>query len=235
MGFGIHIRIHPDGDGGDFVFRARHLFEQVEFGLRFDVEGIDALVEGVAQLVPCLADAGKHHFARVAAGGEHPVQFSAGHDIEARSQACHDVQHREIGVGFHRVADQMIVTGEGAIEGVPVAFQGGTGIDIAWRAHGGGYGFYRYVFGIEFAVAIGEMVHGGLLIGCRLFGAGGRGSRCFVRRFLRLVVGFGQIQIILVAAAGGEGQQAGDDQGSNAKIQPAHRVLCILLSWEPAL
>jgi hypothetical protein len=56
------------------------------------------------------ANAGEHHFARVAARCQHALQFASGDDVEARTQTREHVEDGEIRVGFHRVADEMLTT-----------------------------------------------------------------------------------------------------------------------------
>ena len=83
MGVRIDVRIHPGGHGGDDPFFPGNGVKPQEFRLGLDIETLDAGQQGLPELVPALAHAGKHDLARFAAGGEDPLQLPAGHDVKA--------------------------------------------------------------------------------------------------------------------------------------------------------
>ena len=66
---------------------------------------------------------------------------------------------REVGVGLHRVADQVRQPGERLLEHAVVPGQGRGGIDVDRRADRRGDLGERDVLDVERAVAVEEMVH----------------------------------------------------------------------------
>jgi hypothetical protein len=146
-----------------------------QLGLGFDVEAEDRRVQRLPDLGRALADAGEHHLGRIAAGAQHPRQLAAGDDVEAGTQARQHLQHRQVGVGLHRIADAVVQAVQRLVEGAIVAAQGGAGIDVGGRAVLRGDGGQRHILGAELAVAVVEVIHLRLR-GRRGFG-GGRGRR----------------------------------------------------------
>ena len=73
-----------------------------------------------------LSDTGKNDLARIAAGRDDSRELSAGYDVEAASQTRQQVQQRQVGVGFHRVANKVWRIAEGGVELAERAFQRGA-------------------------------------------------------------------------------------------------------------
>ena len=112
------------------------------------------------ELVGGLADAGEHDLARRHAGGARAQKFAAGDDVGAGAELGQGRDHRLVGVRLHGVADQRIDIGEGAGEHLIVPLDGRARIAIERRADGVGQRDEIDLFGVQHAVAIGEMVHG---------------------------------------------------------------------------
>ena len=94
------------------------------------------------------------------AGCDGPRQLAAGDDVEAASQTRQQVQQRKVGVGFHRVANEVRRIAEGTVE-LPVrVFQRGARVDEAGRAEAGGNVGKRNALGGKHAAAIVERCHG---------------------------------------------------------------------------
>ncbi len=79
---------------------ARNLIERRKLRFAFDIELIDARLQGRAHLLARLADAGKHNFARGNARRQRLGQFAARHHIGARAQLRQRLQHRQIAIGL---------------------------------------------------------------------------------------------------------------------------------------
>ena len=170
MGVGVHVGIDAQRHRRALAPLRRHLFQQRQFRLGFDVETVNAGFQGAFQFITALADPGKHYFAGIAARRQHPFQLADRDDVETRSQPRQHVQHRQIAVGLDRVADQMRVIAEGAVEGAPVPLDGGAGVDVAGGADRRRDVGDRHVLGEQPAVAIFKMIHGSGLRGRGLLG-----------------------------------------------------------------
>ncbi len=120
---------------------------------------MNADLQGTSDFVGSFADAGEDHPGRVAAGGQDPLQLAERDDIETGAEPGQQVQHRQVGVGLDRVADQVRMIAQRLVEGVPVALQCGTGVDIAGRAVLFRNGGNRHLFGVEFAITVIKIIH----------------------------------------------------------------------------
>ena len=97
----------------------------------------------------------------IATGRHHPRQLTGGDDVETGAQTSQHIQHRQVAVCLHRIANQMGHLTGGAVEGVPVTFQRGTGIDIKGSAILGSQFGNRTLFNKQLAVvAVVEIIHG---------------------------------------------------------------------------
>ncbi len=159
VGLGVHIRVHADGDGRFTVQFAGHQIQQFQFGGGFHIETVDVGFQGRGHFVGGFAHAGKDNFVRIAAGTQHPFQFATGDDIEAGAAAGQYIQHRQVGVGFHRVAHLMRVVAEGFIERQIVTLQSRPGIQVERRAEAVRQLLYGKLFGKQFTVAVLKGVH----------------------------------------------------------------------------
>ena len=134
-------------------------FDALELAARLDVEAEDAGGERLTDLGFRLADAGEHHLARIAAGGDHARELAAGDDVEARAEAREHVEHREVGVRLHRVAHEVIAAGERRGERAERALERGARVDEAGRAEPARDVFQRDRLGVQPAVPDGERRH----------------------------------------------------------------------------
>ncbi len=81
-------------------------------------------------------------------------------------------EHGEIGIGLDRIADKRVLAGEGVGEDAVVTIERRRRIAIEWRADGGGKLGKADILGVEDALPVSEMVHGGS--GLWSAGAGGQ-------------------------------------------------------------
>ncbi len=137
---------------GDLVER-----EQLLAGL--DVEAADARQQRLLHLGHGLADAREHDLARIAAGLEHARQLAARDDVEAGAELRQHLQHREVRVGLDRVAHEVLMPGQRAVEGVEVARERRARVDVQRRAVAAREFGQRHVLGVQLAAAVLEMVH----------------------------------------------------------------------------
>ena len=146
------MRPLPRGDRG----------QQLQLGLGLDVDAEDVLVERQRQLGRGLADAGEHDLVRRHAGRERALELAAGDDVGAGAELRQGRDHRLVGIGLDRVADQRRHVGEGAGEHAVVPLQRRGGIAIERRADRLREAGEIHRLGVQHAVAIGEVVHGAL-------------------------------------------------------------------------
>jgi hypothetical protein len=126
--------------GGVLAEFAGDAIQTLQLAFRFDVEAMDARLKRGTHLGRSLADAGKQHLRRVAAGGEDARQLAAGDDVEARAEAREAVEQRQAGVGLDGIADQVGVSGKRRVIGAVGGIQGSAGVDIAGCAEAFGNG-----------------------------------------------------------------------------------------------
>ena len=157
----VDVRIDAKGDARDPPARRRDLGERLQLRLGFDVEAEDVFVEPQRHLGAGLADAGKNDLVGGHAGGAGAAQFALGDDVHARAQTRQGREHRLVGVGLHRVADERRAIGEGGGEDFEVSLDGGAGIAIERRADLVGDSLEIDFLGMQRAAAIGEIVHDG--------------------------------------------------------------------------
>jgi len=117
-------------------------------------------VASAAQLGFGLADAGKDDLLRGDAGRERALQFAAGDDVGAGAESRQRAEHRLIGIGLHRVADEDLLAGKGLREHAIVPLQRRRRIAIEGRADGRGESGQIDRLGVQHAVAIVEVIHG---------------------------------------------------------------------------
>ena len=155
----IDIRVDANGDARHLVLLAGYQVEQFQLGSGFDIEAMDAGVQRHLHFLGGLADTGEHYLLRVATGTQHACQFAAGDDVEAGAEAREDVQDGNVGVGLDRVADLVRVVTESIDETLVVLFQRGARVDIQRCAKTFGQLGNRDILGMQFAVAVLEVVH----------------------------------------------------------------------------
>ncbi len=122
------------------------------------------------ELARGLADAGEHDLVRRNPGGARAQQLAFGDDIGAGAELGQRRDHRLVGIRLHGVADQRIDIGEGAGEHLVVPLDGRARIAIERRADGVRQRDEIDRFGVQHAVAIGEVVHGSVFSAEKLAG-----------------------------------------------------------------
>ena len=120
-------------------------------------------VDGERELARGLADAGEHDLLRRDAGGARAQQFAFGDHVGAGAEPGERRDHRLVGVGLERVADERVDVGEGAGEHPVVPLQGRARIAVERGADRLGQRDQIDGLGAEHAVAIGEVMHGACL------------------------------------------------------------------------
>src|SRR3954462_11197139 len=96
MRFCIDIRTHTQADRCLAAKLARNVVERLQFAFRFDVEAQDARTKCLAHFIACLADSGKHRFARTSASRDYARQLPAGNDVKTAAQPGEQVQDGKI-------------------------------------------------------------------------------------------------------------------------------------------
>ena len=134
VGAGVHVRVHAHGDGGDLLEARGDLVDALQLGLGFAVEAVNAGLEGELDLGLGLADAGEDALGGVAAGGDDAAQLAFADGVEAAAGVGEHAHDGLVGVGLHRVADEVVERGEGVVELVEVVLEGGLRIDVEGRA-----------------------------------------------------------------------------------------------------
>ena len=136
-----------------------------KFELRFglDVDAENAVVDGEREFALGLAHAGEHDLLRRNAGGAGAQQFAFGDHVGAGAEPGQRRDHRLVGVGLERVADERVDVGEGAGEHPVVPLQGRARIAVERGADRLGQRDQIDGLGAEHAVAVGEVMHGACL------------------------------------------------------------------------
>ena len=163
VGLGVDVGIDPHRDVGGAALAGGDRGQQLELGLGFDVDAEDAGVDRERELARGLADAGEHDFLRRDAGRPRAQEFAFGDHIGAGAELRQGRDHRLVGIGLQRVADQRIDIGEGAGEHLVVPLQRRGRIAVERRADVLRQRDEVHRLGVQHAVAIGEVVHGGFI------------------------------------------------------------------------
>ena len=135
----------------------------VKLRLGFHVDAEDAGIDRGGEFGRRLADAGEHDLLRRNAGRERALQFAARNDVGAGAEPRERRDHRLVGIRLHGVADERRHVGEGVGEHAVVPLERRGRIAIERRADGLGEAGEIDRLGVQHAVAIGEVVHGGPL------------------------------------------------------------------------
>ena len=159
MGLGVHVRVHAQRDRRAAAQRLRHAVQPAQFGGGLHVEAVDAGGQRLAHLGLGLSYTGEHHLAGIAAGAQHALQLAAGDDVEAGAGLSQRLQHRQVGVGLHREAHQVVHRRQRAVEGAVALQQGVARVQVQRRAMLRSEIGDRNLFGQQLAVAVGESVH----------------------------------------------------------------------------
>ncbi len=130
----IDVGIDANGDRRLYAELAGDVVDARQLGLALDVERENAALERQLDLGFGFADAGKHAALHVCTCREHATEFAGANEIERGAEAREMPQHREAGVGLHRVAELDIEPPQAASQTVIiVSHRRGTG-NIGWCA-----------------------------------------------------------------------------------------------------
>ena len=152
----IDVGIHAEAHRGDLSHAGGNGRQVRELARRFDVEAEDAGRERRLHLRFGLADAGEDDLARITADSDHAGELSCGDDVEAAALSCKKIEDGEVGVRFHRVADQVRNRRECRVEGAIRAFQHRLRVDEQGCSEALGERFERRIFCRERAVRVPE-------------------------------------------------------------------------------
>ena len=122
----LDIGVHSKGNRGALVFGRCDLIDVIEFGFALDVEGINALFEGVLDFLARFSHPGESAFRWVSAGLQRTKQLATRNDVEAGVGIAQQAQDSSIRVRFDRIADQMVEIAKGFIQ-APVMIENGAG------------------------------------------------------------------------------------------------------------
>jgi len=159
MGAGIHVRIDAQRHRGDDAQLGGDQLQTFELVGGFDVEAMHAHFQRTAHVIAGLADAGEDDALGLSASGEHALQFAARDDVEARTEARQDVEHAEVGVGFHREADQMRHARQRVGIGPILRFDVRAGVDVGGGAEALCESGQCHALREELTVAVREGLH----------------------------------------------------------------------------
>ena len=159
---GIDVGIDPNRDPRGAAGLGGEPRQQFELGFGFDVDAKKVRIKRRAQLGFGLADAREQDLLGRNPGGQRALQLAARNHVGAGAEFCQRAQHRLVGVGLQRVADQRLLIGEGAAEHPVMTFQRRGRIAIERRADRIRQLNQIHRLGVQHAVAIVEVIHGGL-------------------------------------------------------------------------
>ena len=150
----VDVRVDPHRDPRLLAHAACDPVQALQLGFGLQVEAEDLFFQRKAHLGFALGDAGEDHLGRITARRQHPGQLAAGDDVKARTEACQQIEQGQVGVGLDRVADQVGNVASRLVEGMPVAFQGGAGVDIERSAVLVGKLLQGKLFGLKLTVCV---------------------------------------------------------------------------------
>ena len=160
MPAGGHVGIDAQGHrraalqvGGDGV-------DQLQFRLALDVEGKDALAQGVLDFRPGFADAGERAALGFAAGLEDAEKLARRDDVEAGAFAGEEIEDGEVAVGLDGVADEVVHAVERRVEAAEMVADRPRAVDVEGRAVFGGERGEIDALAAELAGVVVERVHG---------------------------------------------------------------------------
>ena len=100
MGIGIHVRIHPQRNIGDFTYLAGDLIKGFEFGEGFHIEHEYSRLESGYHFPRFLTDPGVDDFFGWHSGPQSAPEFTAGHNVRPGTLIREQRDNRPIGVGL---------------------------------------------------------------------------------------------------------------------------------------
>ena len=136
MGLGVDVGVDAQADRRDVAARRATSASTLELGVALDVEaaGCRRRAHGASRRASCRRP--RRRPRRIAAGRQHALELAARDDVEAAAGARERLQHGQVGVGLHRVADQVVAPGERALVGGERRQHGAARIDVQRRADG---------------------------------------------------------------------------------------------------
>ena len=133
--------------------------DHLELGFGFHIEAEDAAGDRHVDFGSRLADTGEHDLLGRNTGPERAQEFARRDDVGACAHPRERRDHRLIGIGFQRIADERVDIGESLGEDPVVPFQRRRRIAVEGRADLLGDRPDRHVLGMKLPVAEVEMVH----------------------------------------------------------------------------
>jgi hypothetical protein len=161
VGLGIDVRVDADGDGRLAAQLAGHVVDAGELRLALHVEAKHAGLQRQLDLGFGLADAGEDAAVSVAACRHDALEFAPADEIERGAQVRKEAQHREVGVGLHRVANLKVEPGQAGAQAAVVVLDGLGAVDIRRRAMELGDGREVDGLAVQFLAGVMEVVHRG--------------------------------------------------------------------------
>ena len=134
VGLWVDVGIDADRDVGGAALAGRDRRQKFELRFRLDIDAENAVVDGERELARGLADAGEHDLLRRDPGGARAQQFAFGDHVGAGAEPGERRDHRLVGVGLERIADERVDIGKGAGEHPVVPLQGRARIAVERRA-----------------------------------------------------------------------------------------------------
>lgn len=132
-------------------------------GNRFDVEAENPGIQRHADFVLAFANTGKHDFGRIGANCQYPLQLTTGNNVKPRAQAGKQLENRQVGIGLHGVADQMIVPGKGLAVLLECVFQRALRVNVAGVPNCAAIWLAGTFSNVQLLVAVFEEIHLGWL------------------------------------------------------------------------
>ena len=131
--------------------------EHVQLCVALHVETTNACSQCLAHFGAGFAHAGKNHLAHVATCGDDTLQLAARDDVKTTTCLREDLQHRQRGVGLHRITNLRLAARKTTLVGGQCAKHGGFGVHkqrggvLPSQVAGG------HPFGKKLLVAVGDM------------------------------------------------------------------------------
>ena len=156
MRFGINIRVDAKAHRGHPVHLARNPIQCFQLRPRFHIKAEYAGIERRAHFISPLTYTGKYDFLRIAARFQYPLEFAARNDVETAAKPGEQIENGQIGVGFNRIANQVVAPGKRGIECLISGGQRRARVNIAGSADFLGNAIQRKRFTPQPAAAIIE-------------------------------------------------------------------------------
>ena len=165
MRFGVHIWIHTHRNRGDLFQTSRDTINALKLRNAFHVEGIDTFTKGEFYFLLRFANARKDTLIHSTSCRLNAHELSFAHGIIAAALLGKRVENTKVGIGFDRVADQMIEIRQSVIQSGVMIDKRLARVDVQRASVFTDELAYGNILTIELAFGIPEMMHGGYL--CR--------------------------------------------------------------------